>query len=252
MPSLSRRDFTQQALGLVLPVAFLQTLARHDLFAQDRRPAVIAWLNRVNQLGFDLKERKLTQGEWQKLVEELYAKADVAGFLELLDFDRLTQNIELVDNGARSLQFKFPEVEGVPRNLAWGKQIFLLKPGRSVVPHGHNNMSTAFLILQGEFRGRHYDRVRDEAEHFILKPTIDKTFKPGDCSTVSDQRDNVHWFQSTSRETAVIFNIHVTGVNPQNTDPTGRLYVDPRGEKVADGEFRCRRIDYEEAHKLYG
>jgi len=251
MNLVSRREFAQQTLGSILSYSLLQTLAEQNLFADETRPAVVSWLADVNQLGWDLKEQKLPQVEWQKSIEALYAKADVDGFLALIDFDKLTKNLELVDSGARSLQFKFPRVEGIPDNLAWGKQIFALKKGRSVVPHGHNNMATAFLILKGEFHGRHYDRLEDEAEHMIIKPTIDRTFTVGECSTISDVKDNIHWFQAVSGS-AFIFNIHVTGINPDNKEPTGRLYVDPNGEKLSGGRVRARRIDYEDANRLYG
>lgn len=251
MNVISRRAFAQQTLGSIVSFSLLQTLVEQDLFADETRPAVTKWLTEVNQLGWDLKEQKLSQLEWQKMIERLYAKADVDGFLSLIDFDKLTRNLELVDNGARSLQFKFPKVAGVPENLAWGKQIFALKKGRSVVPHGHNNMATAFLILKGEFHGRHYDRLEDEAEHMIIKPTIDRKFTVGECSTISDVKDNIHWFQSLS-EPAFIFNIHVTGINSDNKEPTGRIYVDPQGEQLSGGRVRAKRIDYEDAHRLYG
>ena len=38
----------------------------------------------------------------------------------------------------------------------FGKQIFALKKDRSVVPHGHDNMCTGFIILRGSFSGKHY------------------------------------------------------------------------------------------------
>ncbi|MSR59166.1 MAG: hypothetical protein EXS05_16245 [Planctomycetaceae bacterium] len=251
MPILSRRQFTQQTLGSLLSLSLLETLASCDAFADEAKPATVKWLADVNQLGWDLKEKTLTQLEWQKKIEELYAKADVADFLKLIDFDKLTHNLEMVDNGARSLQFKFPKIEGLSDKIAWGKQIFALKKDRSVVPHGHNNMATAFLIIKGDFRGRHYDRIEDQPEHMIVKPTIDRKFKVGECSTVSDFKDNVHWFQALS-ETAFIFNIHVQGINPDNKEPTGRIYIDPNGEKLKDGLIRAKRIDYEDANKLYG
>jgi hypothetical protein len=220
-------------------------------FADGAKPATVKWLSDMNQLGWDLKDKKLPQIEWQKKIEVLYAKADVADFLTLIDFDKLTHKLEMVDVGARSVQFKFPKVEGLSENISWGKQIFALKKGRSVVPHGHNNMATAFLILKGDFRGRHYDRVEDQKDHIVIKPTIDRRFGVGECSTVSDFKDNVHWFQSLS-EPAFIFNIHVMGINPDNKEPTGRLYVDPNGEKLKGGLIRAKRIDYEDANKLYG
>ncbi|HEY3967915.1 MAG TPA: hypothetical protein VGM05_25355 [Planctomycetaceae bacterium] len=251
MASLSRREFTHQALGSILSLSLLETLFQCDAFADAAKPATVKWLNDVNQLGWDLKDKKLSQIEWQKKIEELYTRADVADFLRLIDFDKLTHNLELVDHGAKSLTVKFPQVEGIPEKVSWGRQIFALKKGRSVVPHGHNNMATAFLILKGSFHGRHFDRVHDEDDHIIIKPTIDRKFKVGECSTVSDFKDNVHWFQALE-EPAFIFNIHVSGINPDVADVTGRVYLDPQGEKLKDGLIRARRVDYEEVTKLYG
>ena len=251
MAPLSRREFTQQALGSILSLSLLETLFQCDAFADDAKPATVKWLNDVNQLGWDLKDKNLSQIEWQKKIEELYTKADVADFLRLIDFDKLTHNLELVDKGAKSLTVKFPQVEGVPEKVSWGRQIFALKKGRSVVPHGHNNMATAFLILKGDLRGRHYDRVRDEAEHMIIRPTVDRKFGPGECSTVSDYTDNVHWFQAIT-EPAFIFNLHVMDLNPASKLTTGRVYIDPMGEPLAGGLARARLIDFKEANQLYG
>ncbi len=251
MASLSRREFTHQALGSILSLSLLETLFQCDAFADSAKPATVKWLNDANQFGWDLKDKKLSQVEWQKKIEELYTRADVEDFLRLIDFDKLTQNLELVDKGAKSLQVKFPQVEGVPEKVSWGRQIFALKKGRSVVPHGHNNMATAFLILKGNFHGRHFDRVHDEDDHIIIKPTIDRKFKVGECSTVSDFKDNIHWFQALE-EPAFIFNIHVSGINPDIAETTGRVYLDPQGEKLKDGLIRARRVDYEEVNKLYG
>ncbi|MEX0678631.1 MAG: hypothetical protein WD063_16240 [Pirellulales bacterium] len=249
--TLSRRAFNAQTLGSLLTFSLLETLCRYDLFADEIRPNVIRWLAEVDQLGRDLKGQKLEQVAWQKKVEELLPQVDMPALLELIDFDRLTSNLELVDEGARSLRLGFPKVEGLPTELSFGKQIFALKKGRSVVPHGHNNMATAFLILRGDLRGRHYDRVKDEPDHMIIKPTIDRKFSPGECSTVSDYKDNVHWFQAMT-EPAFIFNLHVLGVNPGGTLPTGRVYIDPNGEPIAGGLTRARRIGYQEANQLYG
>lgn len=251
MASLSRREFAHQALGSILSISLLETLFQCDAFAEAAKPATVKWLSDVNQLGWDLKDKKFSQVEWQKKIEELYTKADVADFLRLIDFDKLTHNLELIDKGAKSLQVKFPQIEGVPEKLSWGRQIFALKKGRSVVPHGHNNMATAFLILKGNFHGRHFDRVQDEDDHIIIRPTIDRKFKVGECSTVSDFKDNVHWFQALE-EPAFIFNIHVSGLNPDIADTTGRVYLDPQGEKLKDGLIRARRVNYEEVNKLYG
>ncbi len=251
MSTFSRRKFTNQGIGSLLTFSLLETLFQHDLWADEIKPLTGRWLADVNQLGQDLKDQKIKQLVWQQKVEELFAQVDLDDLLKLIDFERLTGNLELKDRGETSLRFSFGQVEGLPQRLVFGKQIFALKQGRSVVPHGHNNMATAFLILGGQLRGRHYDRVQDEPEHLIIKPTIDRQFVVGECSTVSDFKDNVHWFQATS-ERAFIFNIHVLGVDPGSKLHTGRVYVDPEGEKLSGNLIRARRIDYDEAQRLHG
>ena len=247
----SRRSFNAQALGSLLTFSLLETLCRYDLFADDIRPDAIRWLNGVDQLGKDLKGQELEQILWQQKVEELLPQVNLAELLRLIDFDRLTANVSFAERGERSLRFSFPKVEGVPSELSFGKQIFALKKDRSVVPHGHNNMATAFLILKGDLRGRHYDRVKNEPDHMIIRPTIDRKFVPGECSTVSDFKNNVHWFQALT-EPAFIFNLHVLDVKPGTTLPTGRVYIDPKGEAIAGGLTRARLIGYKEANQLYG
>ncbi len=248
----SRRAFTQQALGSILTFSLLETLVRHDLLAGDVKPLTARWVADVNQLGLDLKGQKIDQPTWQKKVEELLGQVELDDLLAMIDFDRLAAGTSFADKGERSIRFSFPKVEGVPGDLSFGKQIFALKKGCSVVPHGHNNMATAFIILKGDLRGRHYDRIQDEDSHMLIKPTIDRTFAPGEFSTVSDYRDNVHWFTALT-EPAFIFNLHLMDVvKPGSKLQTGRVYVDPEGEKVAGGLIRARMINFDEANKLYG
>ena len=249
---VSRRDFSKQSLGAMLTFSLLETLSQTEAFADKAKPNAEKWLRDVHELASDVKGKSISQVQWQAKTEELFAQADLEQVLKLVDFEKLTKNLKMVDNGARSLRFRFPEVEGLPKNLVFGKQIFALKKGRSVVPHGHNNMATAFLILKGKFHGKHYDRLEDVGEEaFIIRPTIDKEFGPGGFSTVTDYKDNIHWFKALD-EPAFIFNIHVLNVTPGSQLPTGRVYVDPDGEKLTGGLVKARRIGYKESHKRFG
>jgi hypothetical protein len=249
---ISRRNFTKRSVQTVLTISLLDHLCHSNLLADEAKLTAVKWLNEVNQIGLNLKGKKLKEIAWQTKVEDLLMnQIELSELLKFIDFDRIEKNAEFVDNGARSIRPKFPKVEGVPDKLVFGQQIFALKKGRSVVPHGHNNMATAFIVLKGNFHGRHYDRVTDEKDHMIIKPTIDAKFGPGKVSSISDVKDNVHWFKSED-EPAFIFNIHVLGVDPENPKRTGRIYVDPHGEKLDGGLIRARLIDSKEAHKRFG
>lgn len=251
-PVMTRRDFTEKIVGSLAVFSLLDALLATDAFGADLKSLLGRWLSDLDQLARDVKSQALKQVEWQKKVEELYSKVDLPDFLKLIEFDKLEKSAESYKGlGAKSLNVNFPVIEGVPTKFIFGRQIFAVKKGRSIVPHGHDSMATAFLVLKGQLRGRHYERLANEPKHMIITPTIDREFGPGGASSISDYKDNVHWFRALS-DSAFVFNIHVLGVTPGSKYPTGRVYVDPDGEKLEGGKIRARVIDHDEADKLYG
>src|SRR5436190_2218998 len=73
---------------------------------------------------------------------------------------------------------------------------YAMNKGVAIVPHGHRNMTSMHMVLQGNAHGWQYDRVEDELKHMIIKPTIDTLITPGGVSTISNDRDNIHWFKA--------------------------------------------------------
>jgi hypothetical protein len=248
---LTRRGFTRQALQSLTAVALIEGLAAGRLFGKDVQPIVDGWFKELHAISKDVADHRVKDLEFQKSLETLYARADLPALLRTLDFDRLATGVEYPRVGARSLPVDFSHVSGLPVNLVFGRQIFAMAMGRSVIPHGHDNMATGFLVLKGSLRGRHWDRLEDHKDHYLIRPTIDRTFTPGEYSTVSDHKDNVHWFTAQS-DHAFIFNIHVNHSDPGNPRSPGRVYVDPLGEKVAGGLIKAPKITYGKANKLYG
>ena len=247
---MNRRHFCQHTLGSLLTYSLLEPIFRCDALASEIRPVAAKWLADVNQMSVDLRGKKLEPIQWQQQVEQLFSQVDVQEFLTFVDFAKLTKNLQFKDRGERSFRAACPEVEGLPTQLVYGHQMFALRKGQSVVPHGHNNMATSFLVLRGEFEGKHYDRLEDTREHMIIKPTIDRKFVVGEYSTVSDHKDNVHWFKAASSE-GYIFNIHVLNVDPKITR-SGRVYIDPEGEKLSGGRIKAKRLQAAEAYRRFG
>ncbi|MBX9580536.1 MAG: hypothetical protein K2X87_09525, partial [Gemmataceae bacterium] len=93
--------------------------------------------------------------------------------------------------------------------------------------------------------------VETHKDHYVIRPTIDREFGPGDLSTISDHRDNVHWFRAAS-DAAYIFNVHVIGYDDALGDASGRLYLDPDGEKLSGGRIKAPKLSSAECHKKYG
>jgi len=247
----SRREFTGQLLGSLMTYGLIETLFQRNLFADEVKPVVHKWMVELHDLSRDLKDKKLKDLDFQAKLEDLYKKVDLAELVKLLDLDRVAKDVKYPERGAANLGLDLSKVEGLPQRLVFGKQIFAMQKDRSIVPHGHNNMCTGFIILRGNFIGRHYDRVEEKGDTYILKPTIDRAFKPGECSTISDHKDNVHWFKAES-DTAFVFNIHILGYNAENKKPTGRVYVDPDGEKLEGGLIAAKKMTSADCHKKYG
>ncbi len=86
MPKISRRVFTQGTLGSLLTLSLLESLFSKDAFADEIKPVAAKWLADLNTLGLDMKNRKLTQVEWQEQVERLMTKVDIARSAEVYRF----------------------------------------------------------------------------------------------------------------------------------------------------------------------
>lgn len=251
----TRREFSRDALRSLTALALIEGLHAHRLFGKDVKPVVDAWFHELHAISKDVLDHRLKDIEFQKALESLYARADLPSLLKTLDFDRMAAGVNYPAHGAKSLPVDFTRVSGLPTKLVFGRQIFAMARGRSVIPHGHDNMATGFLVLKGTLRGRHWDRVEDHKDHYLIRPTIDRVFSPGESSTISDHKDNVHWFANdpkTSDGPAFLFNIHVDGYNQDNPKRPGRVYVDPLGEKVSGGLILAKKITYGEANRMYG
>jgi hypothetical protein len=221
-----------------------------NLFADGVKPIVGKWLTELADMSRELRDHTLKDVEFQAKMEELYRRVNLPELIKQIQLDKLAATTNLPDNGAASLGFDLGKIDGAPSKPGFGKQIFGLKKGRSVVPHGHNNMCTGFIVLRGDFTGKHYDKLETHADHYVIKPTIDRKFKPGELSTISDHKDNVHWFKCES-DTGFIFNVHVDSYEAALGN-SGRLYLDPDGEKLAGGLVKAPKMTSQACHKKYG
>ena len=249
-PVESRREFNSRLLHSLVAFGLVETLWSRNLFADPIKPTIQAWLKELVEMTRDLRGRTLTDIEFQAKMEDLYRRVDLKSLCDLIKLDEIAKK-KLPDNGASNVGIDLAKVEGLPTNIGFGKQIFGCGKGRSIVPHGHANMCTGFIILKGSWHGRHYDRVETRPDHYVIKPTIDREFGPGDLSTISDHKDNVHWFKAAT-EAAFIFNVHVIGYDPTIKETSGRLYLDPDGEKLAGGLIKAPKMSSDACHKKYG
>ena len=167
-------------------------------------------------------------------MEELYRKVDLKALTELVKLDDVEKR-KVPDNGAASFGIDLSQGRGAAAAEVGsaGRSSGARRAGRSsrtATP----TCAPASSSSRANWHGRHYDRVETLKDHYVIRPTIDRTFTPGELSTISDHKDNVHWFKAAS-ETAYIFNVHVIGYDPDIKDTTGRLYLDPEARSSPAG-----------------
>lgn len=251
MGELPRREFVRRAFGGALTFSLVKALCGARALGAAVTPPAARWVAEVEQLSSGLKGRRIRPSEWQTKVEELFRRVELKDLLRSIDYDELAKAPLFPEDHESAVELEFPKVEGLPAELTYIPMFIAFQRGRAVVPHGHRNMVSMHMALTEGVRARHYERRGGDEAHMIIEPTLDKTFSPGELSTVSDERDNVHWFRA-ERGPAFMFNVAVFGLDGTR-DFTGRDYIDPLGaDRLGDGRLRARRITYEEARKLYG
>jgi hypothetical protein len=238
-------------LGSALTFSLVEILSSGQMLGAKVKPLAAKWLMEVRGLTSDLRGRKLRPVEWQERVEDLFRRIDLADLLRSIDYAKLAKAPLFPEDHESALELEFPHVRGLPAELTYVPMFIALKRGRAIVPHGHHNMASMHMVLDGEVHARHYEKRGGDDKYLIVEPTLDTTFARGDLSTVSDERNNVHWFKALT-DSVFMLNVAAFGIDGTK-NYTGRDYIDPLGgQKLGDGTIRARRLTDKEAFKLYG
>lgn len=246
---MNRRELLKSLAGSVASYALFRTLFTQDVFAEAIKPVTSFWLKGLHEMSMDLQSGKITPGQWQAKIQELFDRVEAAELIARIDFDRLIQGFEYPDLGVNTKWVKFPELEGLPEKLAFHSKIFGMKRDRAIIPHGHHNMVSCHYVLQGELWLRHYDKIEEDATHMIIEPTIDQRAPVGSHSSISDEKNNIHWLRATT-ETAFTYDVLLVDLNGQKWDVDN---IDPHSaEKIAGGRLRARKLGLDEALQKYG
>ncbi len=251
MEVASRRAFLQNLIGSFVTLSLVSSLCRAQALTGALKTVAHQWLFEMEAATKDLRLGKVKPGAWQEQIETLLARVELPDLLAAIDYERLSRTVTLFDDHETAEEISLANIEGLPDALSFVPFFYAMKKGAAIVPHGHRNMATMHMVLSGEAHGWHFDRVADETRHLIIKPASDKLMRAGDASTISDEKNNIHWFKALT-EPLYMFNIGVFGLNPAESF-TGRDYIDPlRGEKHKDGLIRAQRLDGKRAYALYG
>jgi len=258
MTLLARRSLVK-SLGMAALGTTVMRLARGD----DQPPATAAdidgWLRSLTANALQLREREISALQWQEAMDRIFAAVPLEGLKGRVAFADLAPKIigQLADE--RPEIFHRIDLPGSVPDAAGGKEpervlitkLAHVRKGRSVPPHGHSNMVSAFLCLSGEFDVRQYDRLEEQEDHMVVRESVhQRAAGPGTWSSVSDYRDNVHWLTAKTDD-CFLFTTKPLQIE-EGRVLKGRINLDVRrGRPLGTGTFKAAKITAAEAAELY-
>ncbi|MFT3840582.1 MAG: hypothetical protein QM723_26575 [Myxococcaceae bacterium] len=223
----------------------LNALLPGDVLAGAVRSKARDWLIKVRERAADLRASTLSAVAWQEEMERLAGDVSPEDVCAAIDLDALAKKLSLPEDRASTIDPVVPGFEGA---MPYQLRMFGLRQGTAIVPHGHRKMASMHLVLRGEFRVRHYQRLGDDDAHITLVPAFDRVETPGGRSSISDQRDNVHWLIAT-RGPAYTLDVIVRNLEGS----TALEYLDIDGAHAGpNGSLIAPRITSEQAFRKYG
>jgi hypothetical protein len=251
MNQLDRRTF----LGSFAVTAALASVARSGALAAT--PAALdAWAQDLADLNRDLAANRLTLTEWQTQVAALNAGVELKELRRYLDFDRLTKAMQFPSKLAETADPELPahiDVDGIAR--PWFIRFFGMKRGGAIIPHVHNNMVSAHLVMEGEFHARTFDRLADlqdpRGDMVLLRPSRDETLGPGGTVTMSDDKENSHWLVAEA-DRSFTFDVGVLTLSKTRNyilpaNEYSMIFVDPTPEQDGYGLITAPVLTFEKA-----
>jgi hypothetical protein len=246
---MDRREFSKGMLSTVTGFALIDSLLTFNAIGKSIKPITDDWAIKLNEFCSDLKINSITPIEWQKKIDKLYKQIELKEILKFIDFKNLIKGFEYPDLGVSTKAVKFPKLDGLPEKTIFVKKIFGMKKDRAIIPHGHSNMASAHLILTGEMHLRHYEKIHQDRQNLIIKPSIDLIASVGDSSSISDEKNNIHWFIANS-VSSITFDIIMLDLN---NEPYNIHNLDIyKSEKLNNGLLKVPILDVETALKKYG
>jgi hypothetical protein len=246
---MTRREFSKNTLLTLTGIAFLDTLYSQHLFTSSVKSIADDWLKELHTMCLDLRSNSISPIEWQKKIDEFHGKLPLEDLMKIIDFEKSIQKFEYPDLGVVVTDPILPKVEGISENYSFVGRIFGMQKDRAIIPHGHKNMTSCHRVLQGEVLLKQYDRLRDEGDFMFIKQTIEETGKQGSFSSISDEKDNIHWLVANT-ERAYTFDVIVVGLNEKPTEIDNIDIYD--AIKTENEILKVKKIKVDEALKKYG
>ncbi|WP_394693366.1 hypothetical protein [Hyphobacterium sp.] len=206
-------------------------------------------ISQVDHFSSDVLNGSISIANWRESLDHVFSSLDPNDVRQAIEFDHLLNSAGTAERGVATAPVRL-QLENGDR-LAFFPKFFSIGRGRAIIPHGHSNMISAHLTLQGRFHLRQYDRIGVEADALLIRPTIDEVVTAGSLASIGDPDDNIHWF--IAEEQACTLDIIITNLDATAPSAFDIFNIDPM-EATALGQdiWRAPRLSVAEGLAKYG
>lgn len=250
---LTRRAALQ---GIAAASVLLAALSRSSAWAGGRPAALDSWARVLIGLNGDLAQRRIDVLQWQDRVTALNSSVGLSELVAYIDIDRLTREFRYPTLLAETADPVLPpEVLDPASRKQWFIRVFGMRRGGAIIPHVHNNMVSAHLVVSGSFHARTHDRVDDVPDAVLLRPRLDGLLKTGQSISMSDRRDNQHWLVA-QEDRSMTFDVGVTGLGASfayghKAGSYNMIFVDAGRRPERDGMIVAPVMTFEQCAAKY-
>ena len=242
-----RREFIGVSAQAAVLFGFLTNLLSKDALASAPGFSWEKWVDAVYLTGEKLISGSIDPVQWQTEMNKVYATAPLTELAQYIKADRLLKNTEIGEHGER---FIFASIrEGSPvveTRRAVITKAAIVQNGKSIPPHGHENMVSAFLALRGKFHVRQFDKTHSYTNALVIRQAGDEIQTEGQWSSVSDGLANCHTLKAVDGD-ALLFSTKIVEVK-KDIQVRGRIYFDlDKARHIRNGYYHVPLISSEEA-----
>jgi hypothetical protein len=247
-----RRDLLATAAATLL----IGALARREAWAGGRPAAMETWARNVVALKDELRSGRIGVLDWQTRIEALNRSVPHSDLSAWLDIDALTRDFRYPSLLADVADPVLPaDIVGEAGMCGWFVRVFGMRRNGAIIPHVHNHMVSAHLVVSGAFRARTHDRVRDFDDAVQLRQTSDAELRPGEILSMSDRRDNQHWLVALE-DRSMTFDVGILGIPPSwnyglTANRNNMIFVDPDRAPERDGTIVAPVLTFDQARAKF-
>ena len=216
----------------------------------DRRLRAKRRIDRQEQLAQSLTLGEISALNWHDEVNRIASEVDVEELMSEVRHGRVETVGKPFMRDPVKRSVAFVDSSGAPRKLIYAAALFSFDPTNVITPHAHKHMASAHMVVEGKVRIRTFDRVADEENAIVIRPTGDHIATVGSAAAMTTAKDNVHWFVAASPN-ATTFDVIVDSL-----DAGQESYViqplDPLGGRMrADGAIVAPVLSFDESMRRY-